>query len=182
MADERAPFSNFGGRRAAPMPGIARGGERGSGEARAVSRLEDDLGFWLRFVSNEVSARFQRALAAEGVSVAEWVVLRSLYETAGANAAQLVRALGMTKGGVSKIVARLHERGLVARAAVDADRRAQQLLLTPAGRALVPRLADVADANDATFFGCLTADQRRDLMHLMRKIVRARGLTQVPVD
>jgi hypothetical protein len=40
----------------------------------------------------------------------------------------------------------------------------------------------VADTNDATFFGCLTADQRRDLMHLMRKIVRARGLTQVPVD
>ena len=33
-----------------------------------------------------------------------------------------------------------------------ADGRAQTLALTPAGRALTPRLAVLADANDAEFF------------------------------
>jgi DNA-binding MarR family transcriptional regulator len=170
---------------ARPRPARAGAGAAGRGgkaRSRPVSRLEDHLGFWLRFVSNHVSARLAQLLQDEGVSVAEWVVLRSLFGTPGANAGHLVRALGMTKGGVSKILTRLTERGLVARSASDGDRRAQHLLLTPAGEALVPRLAALADANDGAFFGHLTAHQRRELMLLMQKLVRALDLTHVPLD
>lgn len=182
MPSEPSGSSAARRRGAARSRGVANGGEFARGRPPRVSGLEDHLGFWLRFVSNAVSARFEHVLEGEGVSIAEWVVLRSLFHSGGVNAAQLVRALGMTKGGVSKIIARLHARGLVTRAAVDADRRAQQLLLTPAGQVLVPRLAGLADDNDARFFGCLTPDQRRSLMHLMRKIVDAHELSQARVD
>ena len=43
-------------------------------------------------------------------------------------------------------------------------------------------LAALADSNDGEFFGALTADERRRLDQLLRKIVRDRELTSVPVD
>ena len=44
-----------------------------------VSGLEDHLGYWLRYVSNQVSHAFSLKVAAREVTVAEWVTLRELY-------------------------------------------------------------------------------------------------------
>ena len=146
-----------------------------------VSPLDAHLGFWMRFVSNQVSAEFARAVEARGVSVSEWVALRTLYDRSDTTHASLVAALGMTKGAVSKVVSRLQDKGLVTRAAHAADARAQVLALTRAGRALVPALARDADANDERFFGHLSAKQRRDLMALLQQMVQLHQLEQVPV-
>jgi DNA-binding MarR family transcriptional regulator len=146
-----------------------------------VSPLDAHLGFWMRFVSNQVSAEFARAVEARGVSVSEWVALRTLFDAPESTHGALVAALGMTKGAVSKVVSRLQDKGLVTRAAHDADARAQLLALTRAGRALVPALARDADANDQRFFGHLSAKQRRELMALLQEMVRVHQLVQVPV-
>lgn len=145
------------------------------------SPLDAHLGFWMRFVSNQVSAEFERAVEARGATVTEWVALRTLYDADGATHAALVAALGMTKGAVSKVVSRLQDKGWVTRAAHAADARAQVLALTPAGRALVPALARDADANDARFFGHLGVRQRQELMRVLQGLVRHHGLQQVPV-
>ena len=147
----------------------------------SVSALDAHIGFWMRFVSNQVSAEFARAVEARGVSVSEWVALRTLYDAPAATHATLMGALGMTKGAVSKVVSRLQDKGLVTRAAHDADARAQVLALTRAGRALVPALARDADANDARFFGHLPAKQRRELMALLQQLVSHHQLEHVPV-
>ena len=147
----------------------------------SASPLSAHLGFWLRFVSNQVSAEFEHAVESRGVSVSEWVALRTLFDQAGTTHAALVAALGMTKGAVSKVVSRLQDKGLVTRASHEADARAQVLALTRAGRALVPALARDADANDERFFGHLPARQRRELMALLQELVRLHRFEQVPV-
>lgn len=150
--------------------------------ARPVSPLDAHLGFWLRIVSNQVSGSFRQAVEAAGVSVSDWVALRHLYGGAETTPAALVDALGMTRGAVSKILARLEARGLLERARDDADARVQRLALTAAGAALVPRLAALADANDARFFGHLPAAERTRLQRLLRDIARRHGLTRMPLD
>ena len=47
-----------------------------------TSDLETHLGYWLRFVSNHVSHAFSLKLQARDVTVAEWVVLRELFDPA----------------------------------------------------------------------------------------------------
>ena len=140
------------------------------------SPLEAHLGYWLRFVSNQVSAGFQQAVEASGVSVTDWVALRTLFDAEGADNpathATLTQSLGMTKGAVSKVVARLEDKGLVARTDALQDARSHTLSLTPAGRALVPVLAAKADANDEQFFGHLPAAERQRLAHLLQEMVR----------
>jgi DNA-binding MarR family transcriptional regulator len=147
-----------------------------------VSSLETHLGYWLRFVSNHVSQAFATKLADRGVTVAEWVVLRDLYERDGIAPSTLADSLNMTRGGVSKLVERLCARSLLTRTTGHGDQRYQQLELTDAGRKLVPELAALADQNDAEFFGHLTPEDRQQLQATLEEIVRRRQLTTIPVE
>ena len=146
-----------------------------------VSALEDHLGFWLRRVSNQVSARFTREVEPHGVSVSDWVALRRLYPDAQVSPTALVESLGMTKGAISKVIDRLEARGLAQRARRGADRRHQQVTLTEDGRALVITLARLADENDAHFFGHLPPDTHDALLSALRGLSATHGLVAVPI-
>lgn len=147
----------------------------------APSQLDDHLGYWLRFVSNHVSRRFQQVLEAEGTSVTEWVALRVLFEQVETSHADLIQRLGMTKGAASKILSRLEEAGLARRRTAGNAQRGQVLSLTRKGKALVPRLATLADQNDAHFFGHLTATQHQVLRDILKTLVALHQLQKVPV-
>ncbi|MCH8180348.1 MAG: winged helix-turn-helix transcriptional regulator [Proteobacteria bacterium] len=144
------------------------------------SPLEAHLGFWLRFISNHVSLRFQHLLEAEGVTVTEWVALRTLWSQEETTHAALIQTLGMTKGAASKVVSRLEEKGLAERQLADGSAREQSLGLTTKGKALVPLLSALADANDAHFFGHLPAAERQALMQTMQALVQHHQLKVVP--
>jgi DNA-binding MarR family transcriptional regulator len=90
--------------------------------------------------------------------------------------------MGMTRGAISKLVDRLAGRALVRRAISGDDRRYQALAITAKGRALLPKLAALADENDAAFFGHLDAAEQERIRSVMREIVRRQGLKSVPVD
>ena len=147
---------------------------------KSAAPLEAHLGFWLRFVSNHVSTRFQALLEARGVTVTEWVALRTLLTQRETSHAALITALGMTKGAASKVISRLEEKGLAQRQLAEGRAREQVLVLTAQGRALVPRLAALADANDAHFFGHLPAPERQALMDTMQALVQHHQLKEVP--
>ncbi len=149
---------------------------------RAVSDMETHLGYWLRYVSNHASHAFARKVAERGVTVAEWVVLRALFESDTCPPSELAQRLGMTRGAISKLTDRLETKTLVARATDKSDRRWQTLTLTAKGRALVPMLALLADENDAEFFGHLDPAERDRLVAAMKDIVRRRNLKTIPTE
>ena len=151
-------------------------------KAPSISPLDAHAGYWLRWVSNHVSRAFELKVESHGVSVAEWVLLRHLFDSAEAHPSQLAESLGMTRGAISKIVDRLSEKGYVLRASPAGDRRYQTVKLTPSGRKLVPILAALADHNDAEFFGHLSPAERAALIATLKEIVNRRQLKGVPVD
>ena len=148
----------------------------------AVSSLDVHLGYWLRLVSNHVSHGFARKVEATGVTVAEWVVLRCLFDHQAQIPSALAEALGLTRGAISKLADRLEGKSLVARHTDRSDGRSHALRLTRAGRTLVPKLAALADANDGEFFEALSADQRQALDAILRQLARHHGLMQPPID
>jgi DNA-binding MarR family transcriptional regulator len=146
------------------------------------NHLEAHLGYWLRYVSNHVSHAFTQKLAAKGVTVAEWVVLRELYDLGAVYPSDLAEKLGMTRGAISKLVERLRLKGFARRYAVEDDARYQTIELTPAGKRLTPTLAKLADANDHEFFGHLTKNQRAEVTNLLQDIVQRNGWKDLPVS
>jgi DNA-binding MarR family transcriptional regulator len=146
------------------------------------SELTDHVGYWLRFVSNHVSQAFARKVETTGVTVAEWVVLRALYDHESLAPSALAEQLGLTRGAITKLADRLIAKGLVARHAGQADRRYQTLTLLTPGRDLVPQLSALADANDSLFFAALSAPERAELIRLMQVLIRHHGLKSAPIE
>jgi DNA-binding MarR family transcriptional regulator len=147
-----------------------------------ASALTDHLGFWLRLVSNQVSQAFAARLEAQGVTVAEWVMLRALYGAAPEAPSRLAETMGMTKGAITKLADRLIAKGLILRRPSTEDARAQTLALTPAGVRLVPQLAALADANDADFFAALSTAERKALEKTLRRLAARFGKSPLPID
>ena len=149
---------------------------------RSASDLTAHLGYWLRYVSNHVSQAFARKVEAHGVTVAEWVLMRQLLHEEALAPSRLAERMGMTRGAVSKLADRLIAKSLLVRTADPQDGRAQMLSLTRAGRSMVPKLAALADANDAEFFDHLVPKDRTALLRTLRWIVEKRGLKSLPID
>ncbi len=150
--------------------------------AEKTSDLESHLGYWLRFVSNHVSHGFRLKVELHGVTVAEWVVLRTLYDTDAVNPSQVAGMIGITRGTISKLVERLSVKKLVVCRADKGDRRYQTVALSASGRKLVPTLAALADQNDQEFFGHLKQQEQERLLTVLKDVVQNRGLKSVPVD
>ncbi|MET0389509.1 MAG: MarR family transcriptional regulator [Polyangiales bacterium] len=147
-----------------------------------VSALTAHLGYWMRQVSNHVSHAFARKLEGEGVTVAEWVVLRELYDVPLLAPSSLAERIGVTRGAITKLADRLIAKALITRAADGADGRAQRLALTPLGRKLVPKLAGLADLNEAELFGHLAPRDREQLARVLREFVAHHQLETAPIS
>ncbi len=148
----------------------------------SISGLETHLGYWLRRVSNAVSGEFARSLQSRQISVAEWVLLRHLWDQSQATPGEMAEALTMTRGAISKIIDKLQSKGWIRSRIKPEDNRVQLLSLTAAGRRVVPELVEIADHNDQKFFACLDADERIALRHLLGKIASHHQIRAIPVE
>ncbi|WP_158787181.1 MarR family winged helix-turn-helix transcriptional regulator [Granulicella sp. L46] len=151
-------------------------------ETRPPSNLHSHIGFWLRYVSNHVSHAFAQKLLDSGVTVAEWVILREMFDRDGTAPSDLAELTGLTRGAISKLADRLIAKQLLARTHARDDRRYQTLALTTAGRILVPTLANLADENDEQFFAALSPKQRKRLLNTLKKLVQANHLSTLPTE
>jgi DNA-binding MarR family transcriptional regulator len=147
-----------------------------------VPDLTAHLGYWLRYVSNHVSQAFALKLEAREVTVAEWALMRKLYDTDCLAPSRLAEQLGLTRGAITKLADRLIAKGLATRTPDLSDARAQTLALTARGRSLVPKLAALAEQNEAEFFDHLSTEERSTIDRVLRDIVRIRGLKSIPVE
>ena len=149
--------------------------------ASTVSALEDHLGYWLRYVSNHVSGVFAQALQERQVAVAEWVALRHIYDRETITPGELADLIGMTRGAISKVLTKLERKEWIARTIDAADNRVQWITLTPAGQQILPELAQLADRNDAYFFGGLSQAEQATLRSLLKKLTEIHQWHSVPV-
>lgn len=144
--------------------------------------LEAHLGYWVRLVSNRISGTFSRALQEQGVSVAEWVALNQLGSGAPLSPAGLADAMGMTRGGISKVLDKLQFKGWISRTTSQEDNRVQLLAVTRRGKRVLPELTTIADSNDERFFGALDATERATLRKLLQKLADTHQMHNIPVD
>lgn len=146
-----------------------------------ISQLEDHLGYWLRYVSNQVSLSFRQRLEKEGVAVADWVVLRLLYEEDDFPAT-LAEKIGMSRGAMTKVINRLFAKKLVMRSEFQNDRRFQKIAITEEGKALVPKLAKIANDNEAFYFSHLSNKEQKYMIELLKQTVKFHNLKNKPLD
>jgi DNA-binding MarR family transcriptional regulator len=146
-----------------------------------ISAVESHLAYWLHYVGYRLSHELRLRARDFGVTAAEWVVLRTLYDE-GFKPTHLALQLGLTRSTISRLAVRLEAKDLINREKSLSDRRTQLLTLTDSGRAMVPMLAALADETDARNFGTGDFVPRETIGQVMKWIVRRDRFRFVPSD
>src|SRR5690606_26729768 len=110
-------------------------------EREDVSRaLALKLWVVLARATSSVEAHLHANVAAEGLTLTEFGILEVLYHKGPLLLGEVQKRILVSSGGVTYLVDRLEEKGLVERRACPEDRRARYAALTPAGEALIARI------------------------------------------
>lgn len=135
-----------------------------------------------------VLSRAQAALAAHaeadvarhGLSLAEFGALEALYHKGPLLVGELQRAVLKSSGGITYVVDRLQEKGLVRRRPCDEDRRAVYAEVTDEGRALMDRIfPQHAESLEAAAAG-LNGNEKHVAAELLKKLGLTAARTPLP--
>jgi DNA-binding MarR family transcriptional regulator len=149
-----------------------RGNNRNPGWS-PIHSPQAQLNYWLRIAGNRFAKAFDSELKDWRIIASEWAALRELYRPVRLSPLDVGRAIGMTKGGASKLIDRLVQKRLVKKEVGLHDRRFRTIELTKAGKDLVTFLAFSEYAVDRGFFGWLPPDERRQLMTALKRTLGA---------
>jgi DNA-binding MarR family transcriptional regulator len=139
------------------------------------------LNCWVRHTHQRFAKNFGQLLKAAGIIASEWAALRELYRPQRWSPVALGHAIGMSKGGASKLVSRLVAKGLAVKDSNESDRRFRAVGLTRLGRELIVFLASIEKDTDREFFAPLGNGRRFRLTQYMNRLLdsdRSRHLHQ----
>ncbi len=135
-----------------------------------ISDLEPSLGSWLRLVSSQIAQSFQKKIEMKCVTLSEFEVLRLAEQFGVTSGAELGELVGLSKGAMSKLLARLVDKGFLARFDDEDDGRGYLLQLTVTGKALVPVLIGIAEQADEEYFGNLSESEKSAFLKTLKKV------------
>jgi len=146
----------------AETPDIARG---------LTLDLERYVPAFITFIANKLSnsatAFYQRHF---GVNVTEWRMMSLLAIEPGIPASRICQVIGYDKGPVSRTLAALQKRGLVAIRTDPNDGRSHAISLTAKGRATHDKVIVAALDRECRLLSCLDRKEQEVLIDLLRRI------------
>lgn len=136
------------------------------------STHDDALKVWvvLNRAQAAVAAHAEADVARHGLSLAEFGALEALYHKGALLVGELQRAVLKSSGGITYVVDRLQEKGLVKRRACEEDRRATYAELTAEGRELLDRIFPLHAASLEAATSGLTRKEKREATELLKKL------------
>jgi DNA-binding MarR family transcriptional regulator len=133
--------------------------------------LERYVPAFITFIANKLSrsatALYQRRF---GVNVTEWRMMSLLAIEPGITASRICHVIGFDKGPVSRTLALMQKRGLIAISTDPHDGRSHSISLTPKGRAVHDQVVVAALERERRLLACLRKDEREVLIDLLRRV------------
>jgi DNA-binding MarR family transcriptional regulator len=118
-------------------------------------------------LSNSATGLYQKNF---GVNVTEWRILALLAIEPGIPASRICEVIGFNKGPVSRTLAVMQKRGLVAIRIDPNDGRTHSISLTAKGRATHDKVIVTALGRERRLLSCLKADEQEVLIGLLRRL------------
>ncbi len=141
--------------------------------------LHDMPGHLFRRLHQQNVALFASHAAGVDLTPVQFAALHAVSAWPDSDQSSIGRAIACDKATVGSVLDRLQAKGLVERIADAADRRAWRLRATPAGLALLERVAPAVEAAQRELLAPLDAAESGQLMALLARLV---GPLPVPGD
>lgn len=138
-------------------------------------RMHHLLGYQLAQATILTTDVFLRAAGQpRDLKPVEFTILQLVDQNQGVTGTKLARALAISTPAVTIWLDRLSERGLIERERSNTDRRAQHLMVTRKGHALVTSaLQELLDA-ERQLLHAFSEGERHMLLELLQKVARLR--------
>jgi DNA-binding MarR family transcriptional regulator len=139
----------------------------------AATGLRAHLSYLLSEVERQINRQLAAGLAAEGVSVEQWRILRALAGGRGHSMTDLAEAVLMPHPTLTKAVDRLVDNAVIYRRQDTTDRRRVAVYLSDLGRDLVARLDRRAAEHHAEVAAAFGAERTERLMRELEALAAA---------
>lgn len=117
-----------------------------------------------------VAAQAQEDVREDGLSIGEFAVLELLYHRGQTLLGEIQRRILVSSGGITFLVDKLVEKGLVERRKCPEDRRARYAALTKEGDRLVRRIFPRHARRITAAMSGLSLTEQRELAHQLRQL------------
>jgi len=134
----------------------------------AVTLADAELRYLVLAAQREGNRALTRQLSPFGLTTSQFEIVLVLDQYGPITLKELGELIVCETGSPSRIIDTLVRRGLVERGTDERDRRAVSLLLSDAGRALVPELREIDRAIDEGARSVLDPDDVRGLVRALR--------------
>jgi DNA-binding MarR family transcriptional regulator len=132
--------------------------------------LHQQVGYMLRQAQLAVFADFMASQGGPVRRPGPFSILLIIGASPGLSQARVCAALGIKRANLVAAIDELESQGLVRRAASAADRRANRLHLTPAGRRALKRARDDQAVHEARIARLLGAAGRKALLEKLTQL------------
>src|SRR6476660_5556586 len=122
----------------------------------------------------ELIDAMDRELAQFDITAPQLIVLASVANREADSASQLCKSISYDPGAMTRMIDRLEQKGLIRRSPNPGDRRATNLDLTSAGKALYPQLLATKESVQARFLRGFSSDDVRVLEGLLNRMLENR--------
>jgi len=160
-----------------PQAALDETGAPSPGRSAALnqSALLHLVGYAATRASVELKKTFKKYLGPLELKAVEFSILVLVDTNDEVNQKQLGTALDVSAPNLAVTLDRMVDQGWVQRERSARDRRAQIVLLTPAGRALVQRAREIAETMENEALRVLSAAERAMLIELLLRVARGRS-------
>jgi DNA-binding MarR family transcriptional regulator len=131
--------------------------------------LDEQVGFLLRVAMQRHTSIFASKMI-EGLTQTQFAAMSKLYEVGACSQNHLGRLIFLDAATIKGVVDRLGVRGFVTALADPTDRRRRAVALTERGREVTEAAMKVAAEITAATLAPLTADERRAVALLLKKL------------
>ncbi|HUP90580.1 MAG TPA: MarR family transcriptional regulator [Longimicrobiales bacterium] len=119
---------------------------------------------------NAVQQRMGEDVSRHGLTLAEFAVLEALYHKGPLLLGDVQKKVLVSSGGVTYLIDRLADRGLVRRKLCAEDRRARYAELTEEGKAQMDRIWPEHAHCIADVMSALNSDDQREAVRVLREL------------
>lgn len=133
--------------------------------------LQESFAFELGRISRSWRARLDERLRDSGLTQARWQALLQLSRGGdGVTQRELAARVGVEGPTMARLLDGLEQRGLIERRAVDSDRRAYHIHLTPAAQPLLAHINRIAAELRRELLAGIPAQQLQTCTAVLREI------------
>lgn len=133
-------------------------------------KLDDTLGYLLNRTARRVHYRIDDFFKAHGLTVEQWVALKTISENAPLCQKELALHIDKSQNTVKPLLDRLMAKGLISRCPDERDKRNMILSLTEKGKRKIENLSPLEKEINRTMEETLTRKDIRDLRALLLKL------------